>query len=57
MITPMQLTAIFHDCKNGNFQIENYDIFIINGSKHRPLVLIKTASSSNEYPRSIFQQI
>ena len=21
--TPMQYTAIFHDCKNGNFQIKN----------------------------------
>ena len=29
MITPMQLSAIFHDCKNGNFQMKNYDIFII----------------------------
>ena len=24
--TPMQYTAIFHGCKNGNFQMKNYDI-------------------------------
>ena len=26
--TPMQYTAIFHDCKNVNFQIKNYNIFL-----------------------------
>ena len=26
--TPMQYTAIFHGCKNDNFQMKNYDIFL-----------------------------
>ena len=26
--TPMQYTAIFHGCKNGNFQMNNCDIFL-----------------------------
>ena len=27
--TPMQYTAIFHRCKNDNFQMKNSDIFLI----------------------------
>ena len=27
--TPMQYTAIFHGCKNSNFQMKNYNIFLI----------------------------
>ena len=27
--TPMQYTAIFHGCKKDNFQIKNYDIYLI----------------------------
>ena len=27
--TPMQYTAIFHGCKNVNFQMKNCDIFLI----------------------------
>ena len=27
--TPMQYTAIFHCCKNDNFQMKNSDIFLI----------------------------
>ena len=27
--TPMQHTAIFHGCKNVNFQMKNYNIFLI----------------------------
>ena len=27
--TPMQYTAIFHGCKNGNFKMKNCDIFLI----------------------------
>ena len=27
--TPMQYTAIFHRCKNDNFQMKNCDIFLI----------------------------
>ena len=26
---PMQYTAIFHGCKNVNFQMKNYNIFLI----------------------------
>ena len=28
--TPMKYTAIFHGCKNGNFQMKNCDNFLIN---------------------------
>ena len=27
--TPMQYTAIFHGCKNVNFQMKKYSIFLI----------------------------
>ena len=27
--TPMQYTAIFHGCKNDNFQMKNSDVFLI----------------------------
>ena len=27
--TPMQYTVIFHCCENVNFQMKNYDIFLI----------------------------
>ena len=27
--TPMQYTVIFHGCKNVNFQMKNYNIFLI----------------------------
>ena len=27
--TPMQLTAIFHDCKNDNFHLKNFDYFLL----------------------------
>ena len=27
--TPMQYTAIFHSCKNDNFQMKNFDIVLI----------------------------
>ena len=26
--TPMQYTAIFHGCKNDNFQMKNCDVFL-----------------------------
>ena len=32
--TPMQNNAIFHGYKNVNFQLKNYDIFLIFSSKH-----------------------
>ena len=36
--TPMQYTAIFHGCKNGNFQMKK----------------MLYTGSSNEYPHSMF---
>ena len=27
--TPMQYTAIFHSCKNGNFKLKSFDYFLI----------------------------
>ena len=32
--TPMQYTAIFHGCKNENFQMKNCDIFLFFALKH-----------------------
>ena len=31
---PMQYTAIFHGCKNVNFQMKNYNIFLFFALKH-----------------------
>ena len=36
--------AIFHDCKNGNFQLKNCDIYSYFCSKHRSWVHVRTAS-------------
>ena len=33
--TPMQHTAIFHGCKNDNFQSISFDYFQIFAVKHR----------------------
>ena len=41
---PVQYTAIFHGCKNGNFQMKNCDIFSYFCSKHRSWVHVRTAS-------------
>ena len=40
----VQYTAIFHGCKNDNFQMKNVDIFLIFAPKHRLWVLVRTAS-------------
>ena len=46
--TPMQYTAIFHGCKNDNFQMKNCDIFLIfaqnidRGHTLEPAVLTST---------------
>ena len=40
----MQYTAIFHSCKNGNFQMKKCNIFSSFCSKHRSLVHVRTAS-------------
>ena len=41
---PIQYLAIFHRCKNDNFQMKNCDIFLIFALKHRLWVLVRTAS-------------
>ena len=52
----MQYTAIFHGCKNDNFQMKNCDIFLIfahnidRGYTIEPPQL----GGSNEYPQSMF---
>ena len=40
----VQYTAIFHGCKNDNFQLEKCDHFLIFALKHRLWVLVRTAS-------------
>ena len=45
---PMQYTAIFHGCKNDNFQMKNSDIDC--GYTLEP----PHGGGSNEYPRSMF---
>ena len=43
--TPMQYTAIFHGCKNVNFQMIFFlNIFLIFASKQRLWALVRTAS-------------
>ena len=42
--TPMKYTAIFHGCKNDNFQMKNSDIFSFFCSKHRLWVNVRTGS-------------
>ena len=54
--TPMQYTAIFHGCKNDNFQMKNVDNFLIfaqiidRGYTLEP----PQGGGSNEYPQSMF---
>ena len=43
---PMQYTAIFHGCKNDNFQMKRHDMFLIFCSIHR-------LYSFNEYSQSL----
>ena len=51
---PMQYTVIFLALKIENFQLKNFDIFLISYfcSKHRLWVHVRTGS--NEYPQSMF---
>ena len=42
--TPMQYTAIFHGCKNNNFQSILFLLFSYFWSKHILLVHVRTAS-------------
>ena len=39
--TPMQYTAIFHGCKNSNFQMKKYNILLIF-AKNNEVVLMST---------------
>ena len=51
----VQYTAIFHGCKNDNFQMKFFNIFLNFCSKHRLLVHVRTAvRRSNEYPQPMF---
>ena len=43
---PMQYTEIFLALKIENFQLKNFDIFLIYCSKHRLWVHVRTASPS-----------
>ena len=40
----VQYSAIFHGCKNDNFQMKIFDIFSYFCSKHRLWVHVRTAS-------------
>ena len=42
----VQYTAIFHGCKNDNFQMKIFDIFLIFALKHRLWVHVRTASAT-----------
>ena len=51
--TPMQYTAIFHDCKNDNFQMKFWNIFIfllktyIVGTRYNRLIEAVLTSTNN----------
>ena len=42
---PMQYTAIFHSCKNDNFQMKFFNIFLIFALKHRLWVHVRTTEA------------
>ena len=46
----VQYTAIFHGCKNGNFQMKKCDIFLIFAQ----YIDRGYRGGSNEYPQSMF---
>ena len=45
----VQYIAIFHGCKNDNFQMKFFDIFLIFAQN------IYCGGGSNEYPQYMFQ--
>ena len=55
--TPMQYTAIFHGCKNDNFQFNFFDFFHIFAQNIYCGYALEPPhrGGSNEYPRSMFQ--
>ena len=53
---PVQYTALFHGCKNGNFQMKKCDIFLIFAQSIDRGYTLKPPhrGGSNEYPQSMF---
>ena len=51
---PMQYTAIFHGCQNGNFLVKNCDIFLIFAQNIDRGYTFEPPQCSNEYPQSMF---
>ena len=54
--TPMQYTAIFHDCKNDYFQMKFINIFLIFAQNIDCGYTLEPPQwgGSNEYPQSMF---
>ena len=54
--TPMQYTAIFHGCKNDNFQMKKCDNFLIFAQNIDCGYTLEPphGGGSNEYPQSMF---
>ena len=54
--TPMQYTAIFHGCKNVNFQMKKYNIFHIFAQNIDCGYTLEPPhrGGSNEYPQFMF---
>ena len=52
--TPMQYTAIFHGCKNDNFQMIFFYIFLIFAQNIDCGYTLEQRGGSNEYPQSMF---
>ena len=50
----VQYIAIYHDCKNGNFQMKKYDIFLIFAQNIDCGYTLHRWGGSNEYPRYMF---
>ena len=52
----MQYTAIFHGCKNVNFQMKKYNVFLIFAQNIDCGYMLEPPhrGGSNEYPRSMF---
>ena len=52
----VQYTAIFHDCKNDNFQMKIFDIFLIFAQNIDCGYTLEPPQrgGSNEYPQSMF---
>ena len=59
--TPMQykyVVAIFHGCKNNNFQLKNCNIFLIIAQNIDRVYKLELPQrgSSNEYPQSMLKR-